>query len=225
MTELPGFRTSSFVALLCSGLLCTVCLGSRSGDLEYWQIHSVSLDINKDLTFTAAQELRMGRHNGNPYLHNEDLGIVYKGLADWLDIGFNFRKEYEKDSKGKFRHENRPHLNLTVKGKMLGLDVSNRSRFEWRDRENKDDLWRYRNKSTIKFPLRLTRLNLRPYIAEEWLANLGDDNINENRLYSGFSFALAKNVKSSIYYMWRTKKISGGWRDTNIIGIDFKIPF
>ncbi len=109
----------------------------------------------------------MGRHNGNPYLCNWDLGIVYKGLADWLDVGFDFRKECEKDSKGKFRHENRPHLNRTLKGRLLNLDVSNRSRFSRKDKENKDTVWEYRNKTKVKFPVELTALKLRPYVAEE----------------------------------------------------------
>ena len=220
-------KTTSYflAALLCWGFFDGVCSASRSGDLEYWQTQSVSVDIDKDFAFTVSEEVRFGRHNGNPYLHNIDLGIVYKSLADWLDLGFNFKKEYQKDSSGKFRHENRPHLNITVKGKLFDLPFSNRSRFEWRDFEIKEEVWRYRNKSTIKLPLKLTKLNLQPYIAEEWFVNLWDDNINQNRLYSGFSRELTKNISGSVFYMWKTSKISGGWRDTNVIGTQFKILF
>lgn len=225
VTKLSKITVYFLAALVCWGFPSSICFGSRSGNLEYWQQNEVSLDIYKDFTFTAREEHRMGRHNGNPYLYNWDLGLVYKGFTDWLDIGFNFRKEYEKDSKGKFRHENRPHLNLTVKGRLLDLDVSNRSRFSWRDIENKEEVWEYRNKSTVKFPLELTKLKLQPYVAEEWFVFLGEDNVYRNRFYSGFGCELAKNIKASIYYMWETRKISGGWRDTNIIGFQFKFLF
>jgi hypothetical protein len=225
MNEFAGTACASVVVFICWGLLGGACFAGRSGDLEYWQTQSASVDIDKDFALTVSEELRFGRHNGNPYLHNVDLGIVYKGLAEWLDLGFNFKKEYEQDSSGKFRHENRPNLNITVKGKLFGLPVSNRSRLAWRDFETKKEVWRYRNKSTVKLPLKLTKLSLQPYVAEEWFVNLGDDNINQNRFFSGFSCKLANNISGSVYYLWKTSKISGGWRDTNVIGTQFKILF
>lgn len=207
------------------GFVNEVCFGSKSGNLEYWQTQVVSIDINKDFYFTASQEVKFGRHHGNPYLHNIDLALVYKGLADWVDIGFNFKKEYEQDSTGKFRHENRPHLNVTLKHRLFDYDVSNRSRLEWRDYENKEEVWRFRHKTTVKFPLKLTKYNLQPYVAEEFFMNLPEDNINQNRLSSGFSFTLAKNVKGSIYYLLKKSKGTDGWTDTNVIGLQFKFLF
>jgi hypothetical protein len=225
MNKLARTAHACIVALICWGLLGGVCFAGRSGDLEYWQTQGASVDINKDFAFTVSQELRFGRHNGNPYLYNVDLGIVYKGLAEWLDLGFNFKKEYEQDSSGEFRNENRPNLNITVKGKLFELPVSNRSRLAWRDFETKEEVWRYRNRSTAKLPFRLTKLNLQPYVAEEWFVNIGDDNINQNRLFSGFSWMLTKNISGNVHYLWKTSKISGGWRDTNVIGTQFKILF
>ncbi len=46
------------------------------------------------------QELRLGKSGDDPYLHNTDVGLVYKGFADWLDVGLNFKKEFEKDGSG-----------------------------------------------------------------------------------------------------------------------------
>lgn len=225
MTKLSKITRSFFVVLICLGFVNGVCFGSKSGNLEYWQAQAVSVDINKDFYFTVSQEVRFGRHHGNPYLHNIDLALVYKGFADWVDIGFNFKKEYEQDSTGKFRHENRPHLNVTLKHRLFDYDFSNRSRLEWRDYENKEEVWRYRNKTTVKFPIKLTKYNLQPYVTEEFFMNLPEDNINQNRLSSGFSFTLAKNVKGSIYYMFKKTKGTDGWTDTNVIGLQFKFLF
>jgi hypothetical protein len=44
----------------------------------------------------------------------------------------------------------RLELNIAVKGKLLGLGVADRSRFEYRDREDREEVRRYRNKVTIK---------------------------------------------------------------------------
>jgi hypothetical protein len=215
-----------FVAFVIGGVFFTsVCFAGRSGNLEYWQTSGVSFDINKDWAVHAEEEFRAGRHNGNPYLHNVNVGLVFKSLAEGTDIGFDFKKEYEKDSEGKFRQENRPHLNITFRGNLFDFDTSNRVRLEYRNREKKTDLFRLRNKTTVKFPFTFTSLNLRPYIAEEVFINLGEDNVNQNRLSTGFSCKPAKNIEASVYYMWKTSKISGGWEDTNVIGAGLKFLF
>jgi hypothetical protein len=227
MGKLSKATVSFFVvALVIGGVFFTsVCFASRSGNLEYWQTSGISFDINKDLAIHAEEEFRAGRHNGNPYLHNVNIGLVFKSLAEGMNIGFDFKKEYEKDSKGKFRQENRPHLNITFKGNLFDFDTSNRVRLEYRNREKKKDLFRLRNKATVKFPFKFTNLNLQPYIAEEVFINLGEDNVNQNRLSAGFSCKPAKNIGASVYYMWKTSKISGGWEDTNVIGVELKFLF
>ncbi len=211
--------------LICGGYPGSACFASRSGDLEYWQAHDFSFDLDKDVAFTVSQELRFGRSGSEPHLYNVDMGLVYSGLADWLALGFNFRKEYEKDSSGTFRHENRPHFNVTLKGSLFDIPTSNRSRIEWRDFQNKKEQWRFRNKTTIKLPFKFTKFNLQPYIAEEIFIKVGEDNINQNRLSSGFSCKLTENISASVFYMWKTSKITGGWRDTNVIGTQFKFLF
>jgi len=220
---------------LCFGvLICSMFLGEKSfavkrnGNFEFWQTTAVSFSLDKKKKWGGyvEQETKHGRDNGNPYLYNVDMGIVYRGLADWLDVGLRFKKEYEQDSAGKYRQENRPHLNFTLKGKLFNLDTSNRLRIEYRDREHKKHEYRLRNKTTFKIPCsRLAEIGLQPFIAEEWFINLGDSNINQNRLYAGFSWKLAKHIKSKIWYMWKAKRGSGGWGNTNVIGIDLKFPF
>ena len=83
----------------------------------------------------------------------------------------------------------------------------------------------YRRKTTVKCPIKLTKYNLQPYVAEKFFMNLPEDNINQNRLSSGFSCTLAKNVKGSIYYMFKKTKGTDGWTDTNVIDLQFKFLF
>lgn len=202
-----------------------VCFASAGGNIEYWQKHNICVDINEDYAFAVSQEMRFGKSGSDPYHNKVDLGLIYKGLADWLDIGFNFRKQYERDCAGQFRHENRLHLNLTARGTLYTIPFSNRSRIEWRDFETKETVWRFRNKTTVKLPFKVTKLNLQPYIAEEWCINLGENNVNQNRLFCGFSFNMAKNISASVFYMYKTSKITGRWCDTNVIGTQFKFLF
>jgi len=200
-----------------------VSYASRNGNGEYWQSFGIDYDLNKDWKFTVREELRFGRDNGNPYLHNTDIGLIYKSLGDWIDIGFNFKKEYEKDSSGEFRHENRPNLNIILKGKVFDLGVGNRTRLEYRDFETKETDWRLRNKTTFKLPFKL--FQLQPYIADEVFTNLGESDINQNRLSAGFSFNLSDNLKSGVYYLLKSNKTRDGWLQTNVIGTQFVFLF
>ena len=202
------------------------CFGSTDGNAEYWQ--GIGLDFNLDeyWKITVREELRLGKSGDDPHLHNTDIGLVYKGFGDWLDVGLNFKKEYERDSSGKFRRENRPHLNLTLKGQLYGLKVADRSRLEFRDKENTEDIWRYRNKFTINLPFTLTKYNLQPYISDEIFINLGESTIKQNRFSAGLSFKLKENVKTNVYYMYKSSmSSSSGWIDTNVIGTNVVFVF
>lgn len=150
---------------------------------------------------------------------------MYTSFAEWLDLGLNYRQVFEKDGKRKWRRENRPHFNITFKVKLFDLDVSNRSRFEYRDRENKEDLWRYRNKITVKLPFELTGLKLKPYLADEVFVTLNDDNVDRNRFYSGFSLNLSKNIKANIFYLWQSSRSGSQWKDINVLGTGLTILF
>jgi hypothetical protein len=145
---------------------------------------------------------------------------VYKSI-----LGFNYRQAFQKDSNNKWRRENRPHLNITLKGKLSNLDVSSRSRFEYRNRENNKDLWRYRNKVTVKLPLELTSLKLQPYLADEIFINFDEEDFNKNRLYSGLSFKLSESIKGEVYYLWQSSESDGDWKDLNVLGAQLKFYF
>lgn len=226
MNKLSKSMFFIFTSTLVFGtLLSGTCVGSTNGNGEYWQTVGFDYDMNKDWKITVREELRFGKSGGDPYLHNTDVGLVYKSFGDWIDVGLNFKKEFEKDSSGKYRGENRPNLNIMVKGKLFDLDVGDRLRLEYRDLETKEDVWRFRNKTVVNLPFRVTEFNLQPYIADEIFINLGQSRINQNRFYSGLSFKLSKNLKTSVYYMLKSSKQSSGWSNTNIIGTQIVFLF
>lgn len=211
-----------FTAVL---LTATACLGYEDEGFQWWTSAGASFKLADDWKGSFTEELRLGDDGGNLYYEHSDLGFTYSGLADWVDLGFNFRLIYEKNGKDDWQRENRPHLNVTLKTKLLNLDVSNRARFEYRDRKDKDDVWRYRHKVTVKLPLELTALKLKPYLAEEFFITLNDDNVDKNRFYAGASATLTENIAADIYYMWQASRTSGGWSDINVLGTAFKFKF
>jgi hypothetical protein len=202
-----------------------VCFGFGDEGFQYWSTTALSVDIDKDWKLTADEEFRFGDDGGNFYYQHTDVGLVYKNVTDWMDLGINYRQVNEKDSSDVWRQENRPHLNVTLKGKIQDIDFSSRSRFEFRNLEKKKDVWRYRNKVTCKLPLELTAVKLKPYVADEVFVDFDQKGLNRNRLSAGFSVKLAKQIKGVIYYLWQASRSNGEWQDIHVLGTQLKFTF
>ncbi len=205
-------------------LISETCLAFDEGDFQLWDTTGFSFDLNKDWKVTFEEELRFQDEGSRLYYHHSELGFVYSGYADWVDFGLNYRQVFSRNSTDDWVTENRPHVNITLKTKLAGLNLSDRSRLEFRDRNEKDDIWRYRNKFTVKFP-KLAILQMQPYIADEVFINLNQEGYNNNRLYAGSSFELVKNIKADIFYMWQSTKSNGGRKDINVLGFKLKFAF
>jgi len=142
----------------------TVCMAFDDGDIQYWNTETVSWNVSDDWKVFLEEEFYFGNDAGEFYYQHSDLGVAYSGLAPWLDVQLSYRHIFE-EKEGKWEEENRPHFNVVLKRDFAGMQISNRSRWEYRDKENASGGWRYRNKLTLKLPWRFTRFNLRPYIA------------------------------------------------------------
>ncbi len=226
-------RICFFIAITLVLLSYNICFGFDDEGFQYWTGTSLSTKLNEHTKFTFTEEFRLGNDGGNLYRHHSDFGVVYMSLLDNVDLGFNYMQIFEKDGNDEWRQENRPHLNLTVRGKLFGLDVANRSRLEFRDRENKDDIWRYRNKFTINRPfefldseaLRELRRQYKLYVADEIFFDCDGNGYARNRLYTGVLIKLADNMAGDLYYLWQSDEADSGTKDIQVIGFKLTISF
>jgi len=195
----------------------------EDGDFQYWSAESVSWKIAKDCKMELEEEFRFGDDMSDFYHYHTDIGATYSGLADWLDVGVNYWLSFEKKN-NKWKYENRPHFNATLKYGIYGFDFSTRNRFEYRDKEDESPFWRYRNKFTIKLP-KFTKLEIQPYIAEEIFVDFKEEELNSNRVYGGVYLKILENLRGEIYYLWQSSKSNDDWLDTNILGTKIKLSF
>jgi len=107
------------------------------------------------------------------------------------------------------------------------LPISNRFRFQFIDNEEKEDLWVFRNKTTVKLDNIFTISKFKPYISDEFFISLkGDAQIRRNRLSVGFTHKLSNNVDTKIFYLLQTSKSSKNrWSDTDVFGFSLKFKF
>lgn len=214
----------AFVVWITLVLLPAICFAFDDGDFQYWNTESISWKVNENWKAQFEAEFRYGDDASNFYYQHSDLGFIYSGLAEWIDLGFNYRQIFEEKS-SIWRYENVPHLNATVKWKLFDFSFSNRGRFEYKNREEADNYWRYRNKFTVKLPMKLTQLEIQPYIADEIFCDFDKETLNRNRLYSGFSFKLFKSLKADIFYLWQSSEKNDKWNDTHVLGTKLNLSF
>ncbi len=193
------------------------------GDFQVWHTENQEFKVNKESKLTLEEEFRFGDDASDFFYQHYDAGFVYT-LNKNLDLGINYRQVYEK-KKGEFEAENRPYVNAVLKFDLRGFKLDDRNRFEYRHFDYQGDDWRYRNKVTLKFPWKFTKLDIQPYLSDEVFVDLNKGILNRNRFYSGFGFNLTKNLKADIYYLLQSSKGLGGWTDANVFGTKLKISF
>ena len=194
------------------------------GDFQVWNTDVEELKVNDKTKIALEEEFRWGDNANEFYYHHYDIGVFYN-LEKWLNIAGGYRHVYEL-KKGKFKIENEPYLTATFLGELKGFKFDDRNRLEYRHFDYQTDSWRYRNKLTVKFPWKITKMEIQPYLSDEIFIGFGTINqFNENRFSSGLSFNLTKNIKAEVYYMLRCTKGTDMWIDINVLGTKLKLAF
>lgn len=195
------------------------------GDFQVWNTDYQEFKVNKNLKAVLEEEFRWGGNAGEFYYHHYDVGILYNPNKYW-NIGGGYRHAYEL-SKGKFKLENEPYVVASVFLTKEAFTFDSRSRLEYRHFGYQADSWRYRNKFTLKFPWKFTKMQVQPFAAEEIFVKFGNGigQLNQNRVSCGFGMNPIANLKAEIYYMLVSAKSSGVWKDTNVLGTKLKLSF
>ncbi|NIM99828.1 MAG: DUF2490 domain-containing protein [candidate division Zixibacteria bacterium] len=203
------------------GRLTTGVFANENGDWQLWNTESIEGALAEDWQVKLEEEFRIGDDVQELYYHHADGGLTYK-LTGLFLLGFNYRQIFEKRS-GEFEEENRPHVNATIKWRWEDLSFKDRSRFEYRIRDGKKNVWRYRNKLSGTLPLKMTGFDIQPYLADEVFIDLDEGKFSRNRLYAGFGAGLMKHLKVDVFYLWQTSKKKEDWIDFNVIGVKLEV--
>ena len=216
-------KRSAFITLplfLCFVLPLAV-FAADENDWQYWCTSRVEIKLSGKWKAKIEEEFRSERNVFEPYYHHTEGAVNYK-LNSWFSLELNYRHIYEKKG-GEWNLESRPHVNGAFKWRWSKLAFENRSRFELRIRENKDNTWRYRNKTTLTHPVILGHLDFNPYISEEIFYDFDQGEMNRNRVYAGVKHSLIRSIGLDVYYLWQTTKSSSSWMDLNIMGVKLKV--
>jgi hypothetical protein len=227
-TEIKSLIFVIMIAIVCSSTACF------SAEFELWTAAGLRWDPNDDWRFTFQEAFRFDEEGRELYYKHTDVGVTYQGLEDWLDVSLRYRGVFGAAHDNKGHIENRPYLQINIKGDLLGFHVSNRNRLEYRDRKREDSAWRYRAMFTLNEPFerlrprqhRRLKDKIRPYVSEELFFDLNDGRFDKNRLYGGLSCQLNERVIWNVFYLWQSSKSEGRWEgDLNVLGTTLTFLF
>jgi hypothetical protein len=196
----------------------------ENGDFQIWNTDYQNIDLIKKVKLSMEQEFRFGENASEFYYQHYEWGVVF-GFDKMLDIAFCYRLVLDK-YKHKWREEDQPNVNATLKFDLWKFKIDDRNRIEYRHFRFKEDSVRYRNKLGIKLPLDLLKMKVSPYTSNEIFIASNSTGFNENRFSSGIEFELTKYVKADIYYMLKSNRIiNDKWNNANVLGTKLKIAF
>ena len=175
---------------------------SADGQTQYRYANSVSKNINDQWQVYLYQEQNFDGDSGHDIIgqYNEP-GLVYSGFSKSFDLILAYGRGYGK-SDGGWVGDNTFFLAGMYKWSLLNVDMSNKMRIEYNDRQgNLDDRWRYRNTFVVTLPLKVTRFEVQPFISDEPLYDFDAQYLTYNELRAGVNFKMTKHWSGSLYYM------------------------
>lgn len=201
----------------------------EDGDFQYWNTESIDVKLTDKVGAYIEEEFRFGDNASEFYYQHSHLQLDFK-ITDWFTLSPAYRQVFELYTKTNAEEdwftEYRPMVNGTLKYKWEDWELSSRARVSYRIFDiDKDNVWRFRNKITIKSPWKWTKLKLNPWVADEIFLEEHESGVYRNRLYVGVGLKLTEHLKGDIFYLWQSTEKSDSWTDYNVVGTKLKVAF
>jgi len=214
----------SFVCFLLFGAAAVV--RAADGDRQVWFGGSLEGALAGGVKVKVEEAAYYGHDEAEVYQHYFQPTLGWSPCS-WLQLAAGCRFVFARASSG-WSCEDRILADATLKFAPGDWGFKNRFRIAYRSREGKDDLWRFRNKTNLALPWRLTSWGIVPYLAEEVFLEQEREGIYRNRLYVGMTaaeiFAL-KHLGGELYLLWQSTDAEPGSEDIYVLGTMLRLCF
>lgn len=223
----PKTSVERLTFIICFFSVLSVCsISFAETDTEYWNEEAIQGHISDRLSASVETKYRFNDDAKQHYYTSTSMELNYDFLS-WLKGGLGYREVFKQKKNG-WQQENRPSLQVSVKGKTGGWKVRNRLKIERRKKDTEDAYYRFRNKLTLKSPWKWSSAEINPYLADEIFSEKKkQEGFNENRLYAGVDMKLTERADLSLYYMYNIEKKNREWGGDriNVIGTELTFSF
>lgn len=201
-------------------------------DLQIWTETTVVVPVIKQtdedkktttkLSVFASGTLRFGRDLSG--IVDKRIGIGFNWhLRKGLTYSSSYLYKFTEPVRGAKAFEHLIRFDLSAEKKWRPVSLKNRSRIEYRIRNNRSDSVRYRNKITAKFPVRSDGKEIfAPFVTTEPFFDFTSKRFSSNEFTVGISKKLNANLSTDIYYLNKINR-SGIPKYINAIGANLTI--
>jgi len=187
--------------VLATVLLFIPCTAHASDEFQFWLGATTAVDLAKQWKATIGVQTRHD-DRGDLVRHHSDLGVVYKGFADWLDVGLNYRAIFTKlvDEEWRNAGDFGTFRNRIMLNPPFELEP---------DRER----------------LIFRRYTLKPYGGYEIFYDTLDNTITRHRFQGGLSVVFTDRIVGDISYIRENSSSSIERNDLNVVSASLKLLF
>ena len=211
-----------------------------ANDFGTWNTIQAQKGLPHGFSVGASEESRIGTVDKDRKLDEfHTTAFVDWKVLDFMSVGVqdDFVLLRRPGCSSRYRHDNRPGINLAFFNSYKGFDFLNRSRFIMRDLENERPYFRYRNLSKVVLPevVQLFDRGIRPYVSYEWYFDEGskDRKIRKNDKFGqfwtdfGIQTKLTKECSFCIFYRLVELKSTSSheWQPSHVVGTALTFSF
>jgi len=180
-------------------LMTTSAHGQDAEGLQFWHRDSIEATWKEPWSIRLEEDFRFGEGLERFIYEHTDLGLIYKA-NEGLKFSIHYRHIYKiKDDV--WEKEKRPHLNAILSWRLADFEFSDRNRIERRLLSNTKDIWRYRNKLTVKYPIAWKGKTISPFLSDEFFFDFDQSTFHYQRISAGIAFVFTEKLTADIYYL------------------------
>jgi hypothetical protein len=229
-------RTSSYPF----SVLAVILLAARifngqdtpsDSDFQFWNETVVAIPVKTsldehgkqrdDITLLILGTLRLGQNRMYPVDKRIGFGFDFR-INQSLTLTPSYYFRAGEPVRDRPEYEHRARLDLTYDVKWPDVSFRNRNRIEYRIRHSRPDTVRYRNKSTVRFPIKEQGRELfAPFFANEVFYDFREGHWSSNEFSVGISKKIGSFTSTDAFYLLRTNR-TGAIRTINGIGLNLK---
>lgn len=196
----------------------------NENDIQFWNETTVSFPLKvKNLSGFVAGNLRLGQNVKHFVDERIGFGVEYK-FGKYFSFSPSYLYRAGQPTKNRKEYEHRLRFDLNIEKKWKHFSLKDRNRIEHRIRHSRDDTTRYRNKLTLKVPIKNEKGDeiITPFVADEPYYDSRSDSWFRNEFSVGISKGFTKTTTAEFFYMLQNNTNVTTLKTVNIFGVNLK---
>ncbi|CAN5642166.1 hypothetical protein BH24ACI3_BH24ACI3_03710 [soil metagenome] len=167
--------------------------------------------------------LRLGQNRLFPIERRIGTGINFR-LNKYFSVMPSYYFRNAEPRRGRKESEHRVRFEVNIENKWKTFSLKDRHRFEYRIRHSSDDSVRYRNRLTLKVPVKIGGKEVfAPFVSDEIFYDLKKSQLFRNEISAGISKKLSDSLEAEFFYLRQDNRTGNIPKTINAVGVNLKI--